>query len=72
MNNIDYVFKNIQWGKHNVGEFVIHPATKNDSPYFGKIIDQRITEYELFSSEKTKKEIDSCGIQLVNYQVLNQ
>lgn len=72
MNNIDYVFKNIQWRKHNVGEFVIHPATKNDSPFFGKIIDQRITEFELFSSEKTKKEIDACGIQLVNYQALKQ
>lgn len=72
MNYIDYVFKNIQWGKHNVGEFVIHPATKNDSPYFGKIIDQRITEYELFISEKTIKEIEACGIQLVNYQVLYQ
>lgn len=70
MNNIEYVFKNIQWKKHNVGEFVIHPATQNDSPFFGKIIDQRITEYELFSSEKTKKEIERCGIQLVNYQVL--
>ena len=70
MNNIDYVFKNIKWGKHQVGEFVIHPATCNDSPFFGKIVDQRIVEYKLFSAENTFKEIKSCGIELVNYSVL--
>lgn len=70
MNNIDYVFKNIKWGKHQVGEFVIHPATCNDSPFFGKIVDQRIVEYKLFSAENTLKEIKSCGIELVNYSVL--
>lgn len=70
MNNIDYVFKNIKWGKHQVGEFVIHPATCNDSPFFGKIVDQRIVEYKLFSAENTLKEIKSCGIELANYSVL--
>ena len=53
MNNIDFVFKNIKWGRHQVAEFVIHPATCNDSPFFGKIVDQRITEYKLFSDLKT-------------------
>lgn len=70
MNNIGYVFKNIKWGQHNTGEFVIHPAIKNDSPFFGKIVEQRITEYKLFSSEDTKKEIEACNIRLVNYQAL--
>lgn len=70
MNNISYVFRNIKWGKHQVGEFVIHPATRNDSPFFGKIVDQRILEYKLFSSEETSKEIRACGIELVNYSVL--
>ena len=70
MNNIDFVFKNIKWGRHQVAEFVIHPATCNDSPFFGKIVDQRITEYKLFSDLKTLKEIESCGIKLVNYQNL--
>lgn len=71
MNNIGYVFKNIKWGRHQVAEFVIHPATCNDSPFFGKIVDQRITEYKLFTDLKTLKEIGSCGIKLVNYQILS-
>ena len=70
MNNIGFVFKNIKWGNHQVAEFVIHPATCNDSPFFGKIVDQRITEYNLFSDIETFKEIESCGIKLVNYSVL--
>lgn len=70
MNNIGYIFKNIKWGQHNTGEFVIHPAIKNDSPFFGKIVEQRITEYKLFSAENTKKEIEACNIRLVNYQAL--
>ena len=71
MNNIDFVFKNIKWGRHQVAEFVIHPATCNDSPFFGKIVDQRITEYKLFTDLKTLEEIESCGIKLVNYQILS-
>ena len=71
MNNIDFVFKNIKWGSHKVAEFVIHPATCNDSPFFGRIVDQRITEYKLFSDIKTHKEIESCGIKLVNYNILS-
>ena len=71
MNNIGFVFKNIKWGKHQVAEFVIHPATCNDSPFFGKIVDQRITEYKLFSDIETLKEIDSWDIKLVNYQILS-
>lgn len=71
MNNIGFVFKNIKWGSHKVAEFVIHPATCNDSPFFGKIVDQRITEYKLFSDIKTHKEIESCGIKLVNYNILS-
>lgn len=70
MNNINYVFKHIQWGKHQIGEFVIHPATYKDSPFFGKIVDQRILEYRLFSAIETRKEIEACGISLVNYSVL--
>ena len=70
MNNIGFVFKNIKWGNHRVAEFVIHPAVCNDSPFFGKIVDQRITEYKLFSAPETLKEIESCGIKLVGYSAL--
>lgn len=71
MNNIGFVFKNIKWRRHQIAEFVIHPATCNDSPFFGKIVDQRINEYKLFSDHMTLKEIESCGIKLVNYQILS-
>lgn len=70
MNNVSYVFKNIKWGNHNIAEFVIHPATCNDSPFFGKIVDQRILEYKLFSDLETLKEIESCNTMLTNYSAL--
>ena len=70
VNNLEYLFKNIRWKKKSVGEYVIHPATENDSPYFGRIVDQRIREYEMFSSEKTKKFIDDSGVELVSFEGL--
>lgn len=70
VNNLEYLFKNIRWKKKSVGEYVIHPATENDSPYFGRIVGQRIREYEMFSSEKTKKFIDDSGVELVSFEGL--
>ena len=65
--NTEYIFNNIQWGDRWLGEYVIHPATENDSPYFGKIIEKRIDEYNIFTSPKTKAIIANAGIHLVNY-----
>lgn len=67
VNRLDYVFNNIKWEKADVAEYVIHPATKNDSPFFGKIVEQRIKEYNMFTSEKTLQSIKMAGIELVNY-----
>ena len=67
VNKPEYVFKNIEWKDNNVGEYVIHPATENDSPYFGKIVDQRIREYELFSNLNTGEFIRKNKIELVSY-----
>ena len=67
INNVEYMFKNIDWKKNTVGEYVIHPATENDSPYFGKIVEQRIKEYEIFTSPETKKAIEEAGIELTVY-----
>lgn len=64
----EYVFPNIRWGRHEIGEFVIHPAVECDSPYFGKISDKRIREYRLFTAESTKKALHDCGIELVTYR----
>ena len=63
----EYLFSSIQWKHNGIGEFVIHPATENDSPYFGKIVEKRIREYALFSSEETKALIAGNGIALVSY-----
>ena len=63
----EYVFSNIQWKMSEIGEYVIHPATENDSPYFGKIVEQRIREYEMFSSAHMKMLMDQNGIELVTY-----
>lgn len=63
----EYLFSSIQWKNNGIGEFVIHPATENDSPYFGRIVEKRIREYALFSSEETKALIARNGIALVSY-----
>lgn len=70
INKPEYLFSHIAWKKKEIGEYVIHPATENDSPYFGKIVDQRIREYKMFTSEETKKIIGDSGIELVSYEGL--
>lgn len=67
INNLEYVFANISWKNKNVGEYVIHPATKNDSPYFGGIVDRRISDYKIFTSSKTKEIIEKADIELTTY-----
>lgn len=69
-NNIEYVFSNISWKNNTVGEVIIHPATHCDSSYFGKVVEQRVLEYELYTSKKTKELIESNGIRLVNFKEL--
>ena len=62
------MFSHIKWEKATVGEYVIHPATENDSPYFGKIVDQRIREYEMFTSSETRLILEKNGIELGAYE----
>lgn len=75
LNNSDvkrpeYVFANINWKKGQIGEYVIHPAKCCDSPFFGRIVDQRILEYKLFSSNETQRIIENNDIEIVNYSIL--
>lgn len=67
INRLEHVFHHIQWKNHQVAEYVIHPATCNDSPYFGSIVDQRVREYEMFISEDTKRYLAEAGIELVSF-----
>ncbi len=69
-NEPAYVFSHIAWKNSRIGEYVIHPATENDSPYFGKIVEKRITEYQLFSSQNTLDILHENGIEPVNYSIL--
>ena len=66
-NKPEYLFEHINWKNKNIGEYVIHPATENDSPYFGKIVDQRIREYHQFTSDEQKEIFLNCELDLVNY-----
>lgn len=66
-NDPEYLFANISWKDKNIGEYVIHPATENDSPYFGRIVEQRIREYEMFTSNNTKEIIERANIKLTVY-----
>ena len=68
INNLAYVFANIAWKKDGVGEYVIHPATENDSPYFGRIVEQRIKEYEMFTSPELHRIFAENQIELVSYK----
>ena len=67
INSPEYLFSHIDWRKATIGEYVIHPAIENDSPYFGKIVEQRIREFETFTSELTKQIIKEAGIELTHY-----
>ena len=69
-NKPEYLFSHIEWKKNTIGEYVIHPATANDSPYFGKIVEQRLREYRLFTAEKTSKILNDAGIRLVNFSAV--
>lgn len=69
-DNLKYVFANIKWKNNDVGEYVIHPATENDSPYFGKIVELRMKEYEFFTSPETKMIIKQNNIELVSFKAL--
>ncbi len=66
-NNPGYVFKSIRWKNKSVAEYVIHPATENDSPYFGKIVEQRIREYKMFTSASMKELLAESGVDLASY-----
>ena len=71
VNNLYYLFNNMKCNDDEVCEYVIHPATNNDSPFFGKIIDQRIKEYNYFTSSKTKEIISKANIDLITFESVN-
>lgn len=67
VDDLSYVFSHIRWKKNQVAEYVIHPATVNDSPYFGKIVDRRITEWQQFTADQTAEILNNNNIVVVNF-----
>ena len=72
VNDLKYLFSNIKWNRSTVGEYVIHPSTKNDSNYFGRIVEQRMKEYEQFTDNNLKEVFKKNKIELVSYKVLKK
>lgn len=70
INKPEYLFNHIEWKGKNIVEYVIHPATEKDSPYFGKLKDQRIQEYRQFTSEEQREILRVCGLKLVNFDAI--
>ena len=70
VDDLSYVFSHIRWKQNIIAEYVIHPATVNDSPFFGKIVDRRIAEWQQFTFDQTKEDLYKNGIELVNFDSL--
>ena len=67
LNDLSYVFSHIKWQNKQVAEYVIHPATINDSPFFGKIVEQRIREWKQFTAKETPEQLQKNDITLVDF-----
>lgn len=66
--NADYVYRNIEWKENLIAELIIHPATKNDSPYFGSITEKRIAEYNYFRNPQLKYLAADAGVLLCGFE----
>ena len=47
IHDLEYILKHIQWNKAESAEFTIHPAVECDSPFFGNMTENRLTEYRM-------------------------
>lgn len=63
-----YCFANIHAGEGIIAEYVIHPSTVLDSPFFGKIAEGRLLEYAQFTSQAQKDILRENGFTLVNFE----
>jgi predicted glycoside hydrolase/deacetylase ChbG (UPF0249 family) len=52
-------------------ELVIHPATRVDARLFGGLTESRLREYELFRNPRLPARLESAGVRLVGFEVLN-
>lgn len=66
-SNIDNIGKNVRWGKKELVELVIHPATTADHPSFGLWRDVRPAEWMMFTDPKTKQYLAEQNIEIVTF-----
>lgn len=62
-----YAFSHLEQPIGVVAEYVIHPSTALDSPYFGTIGEKRLEEYAQFVSDEQAAIFAENGYQLVNF-----
>ena len=70
LDDLSYVFGHIKWQNKQIAEYVIHPATVNDSPFFGKVVEQRITEWKQFTASETGEQLQKNNISLINFSAI--
>lgn len=68
--DFEAVVNQIQWGKWQTAELVLHPATSVDSPHFGNLTEKRVEEYRYFCRDGLREKLETGGFQLAGYEVL--
>lgn len=69
-SNIDNIGKNVQWGKNEIVELVIHPSISSEYHNFGTLKEVRVTEWKMFSSPSTLDYLKKQNIELVNFDAI--
>ena len=67
IHDFEYILSYTQWKKNNNAEFTIHPATACDSPFFGNMTDNRLTEYQMVTDAGIHSLLQKEGIELINF-----
>ena len=69
-NDIRHVLAHIRWKKDGaVAEMVFHPAKAVDSPFFGKMCDNRLEEYRTVTSRENLEALRASGIRAVSFSL---
>ncbi len=69
--NIKNIADNVCWKDKEIVEMVAHPATVANYHSFGVLTDVRLKEWKLFSDPATLKYLNDHGIEVVNFDVLD-
>ena len=67
VHDFEYILSHTQWGKHRNAEFTIHPATACDSPFFGNMTDNRLTEYRMVTDAGVHSALEKAQTELISF-----